>query len=64
VKGHMKEKNDDLIYQSKTEPPVRGDEEGCGEGNEGFRIRYEERQERWLDGHENKWKSETDEARK
>lgn len=25
-----------------------------------FRIRYGEGQERWLDGHENEWKSATD----
>jgi hypothetical protein len=28
-----------------------------GEGNGGFRIRCGEGQERWLDDHENEWKS-------
>ena len=31
-----------------------------GKGNRGFRIRCGEGQERWLDGHENEWKSATD----
>ena len=35
-------------------------EEGVGEGNGGFRIRYREGQERWLAGHKNEWKSATD----
>ena len=30
------------------------------EGNEGFRSRCGEGEERWLDGHENEWKSATD----
>jgi hypothetical protein len=30
------------------------------EGNEGFRSRCGEGEERWLDGHENEWKSEAD----
>jgi len=34
--------------------------EGDGEGNKGFRIRCGEGQGRWLDGHENEWKSVTD----
>jgi hypothetical protein len=29
-------------------------------GNGGFRIKYMEGQERWLNSHENKWKSETE----
>ena len=33
---------------------------GEGEGNGGFRIRCGEGQERWLDGHEDEWKSTTD----
>ena len=31
-----------------------------GEKGEGFRIRCGEGQERWLDDHENEWKSATD----
>jgi hypothetical protein len=31
-----------------------------GKGNRGFRIRCGEGQERWLDGHENEWKSTAD----
>jgi hypothetical protein len=36
------------------------EEEGVDGGNGGFRIRCEERQERWLDGYEDEWKSTTD----
>ena len=35
-----------------------------GQGNEGYQIRCGEGQERWLDGHENEWKSATDGARR
>ena len=31
-----------------------------GKGNGGFRVRCGEGQERWLDGHENEWKSAID----
>jgi len=31
-----------------------------GRGMGGFRIRGEEGQEKWIDGHENEWKSATD----
>ena len=46
------------VHQSDGERKQRGIEDG--EGNRGFRIRCREGQERWLNGHENEWKSATD----